>query len=242
MEGGANTGFSFTLAGVTHSDNADWFYAKPGGINEKSMKRALHQGGKNALNLYSTTAGPYLGWAYLPDIVTKPGQAFIDGIVFDWETVPGASTTYAGRSTWARRSRTRPATGSTSSTRSSAAATRRATSWPTRRPSGRRPRAVPPGKTRARIRAPTRSTTTWTTRSTAATRSSPRDRRSGCVTPGSSTEPRSANLRDGAGLVPASSRISRRSFNFTPLGGCPRALWRRTLGFDRQGGAGATRG
>jgi hypothetical protein len=25
MEGGANTGFSFTLAGVTHSDNADWF-------------------------------------------------------------------------------------------------------------------------------------------------------------------------------------------------------------------------
>jgi hypothetical protein len=96
MEGGANTGFSFTLAGVTHSDNADWFYAKPGGINEKSMKRALHQGGKNALNLYSSTAGPYLGWAYLPDIVTKPGQAFIDGIVFDWETVPGASTTYAG--------------------------------------------------------------------------------------------------------------------------------------------------
>jgi hypothetical protein len=50
MEGGANTGFSFTLAGVTHSDNADWFYAKPGGINEKSMKRALHQGGNNALN------------------------------------------------------------------------------------------------------------------------------------------------------------------------------------------------
>ena len=97
MEGGANTGFSFTLAGVTRNDNADWFNAKPGGINEKSMKRALHQGGNNALNLYSTTAGPYLGWAYLPDIVTKSGQAFLDGIVFDWETVPGASTTYAGR-------------------------------------------------------------------------------------------------------------------------------------------------
>ena len=30
------------------------------------MKRALHQGGPNALNLYSTTAGDYLGWAYLP--------------------------------------------------------------------------------------------------------------------------------------------------------------------------------
>ena len=95
--GGSRTGFSFTLAGVTRTDNAAWFYAGPGGTDEHSMKYALHQGGDNALNLYSTTAGPYLGWAYLPDITTKPGQAYLDGIVFNWETVPGASTTYAGR-------------------------------------------------------------------------------------------------------------------------------------------------
>ena len=94
---GSKAGFSFTLAGVTHTDNAAWFYAGPGGTNEKSMKQALHQGGDNALNLYSSTAGPYLGWAYLPDITTKPGQTFLDGIVFNWETVPGASTTFAGR-------------------------------------------------------------------------------------------------------------------------------------------------
>ena len=37
------------------------------------MKRALHQGGDNALNIYPTTAGPYLGWAYCPTIV-KHGQ------------------------------------------------------------------------------------------------------------------------------------------------------------------------
>ena len=67
------------------------------------MKRALHQGGKNALNLYSTTAGPYLGWAYLPDIVTKPGQAFIDGIVFDWESSRGPPRPTRAGSTWARR-------------------------------------------------------------------------------------------------------------------------------------------
>ena len=95
--GGSNTGFSFRLAGVTRIDNAAWFYAGPGGTDEHSMKHALHQGGDNALNLYSTTAGPYLGWAYLPDITTKPGQAYLDGIVFNWETVPGASTTWAGR-------------------------------------------------------------------------------------------------------------------------------------------------
>jgi hypothetical protein len=95
--GGSRTGFGFTLAGVTRTDNAAWFYAGPGGTDEHSMKQALHQGGDDALNLYSTTAGPYLGWAYLPDITTKPGQAYLDGIVFNWETVPGASTTFAGR-------------------------------------------------------------------------------------------------------------------------------------------------
>lgn len=96
-EGGARTGFSFRLAGVTRTDNADWFAAGPGGTNEKSMKAALHQGGSDALNVYTTTAGAYLGWAYLPDILTKPGQALLDGIVLDWESLPGVSATYAGR-------------------------------------------------------------------------------------------------------------------------------------------------
>jgi len=97
-EGGARTGFSFTLAGVTRTDNAAWFYAGPGGTNEHSMKQALHQGDDNALNFYSTTAGDvYLGWAYLPDITTKPGNTNLDGVVVDWESVPGTSATYAGR-------------------------------------------------------------------------------------------------------------------------------------------------
>jgi hypothetical protein len=96
-EGGFNTGFSFTLAGVTRTDNAAWFYGGIGGTNEHSMKQTLHQGGTNALNWYSTTAGAYLGWAYLPDIVTKPGQAYLDGVVVDWESMLGTSTTYAGR-------------------------------------------------------------------------------------------------------------------------------------------------
>ena len=96
-EGGAAAGFTFKLAGVTRTNNAAWFYAGPGGTNEHSMKQALRRGGTDALNLYSTTAGAYLGWAYLPDIVTKPGQAYLDGVVFSWETIPGASTTFAGR-------------------------------------------------------------------------------------------------------------------------------------------------
>jgi hypothetical protein len=96
-EGGAATGFSFKLAGVTRTDNALWFYANPGGADEHKMKQALKQGGDNALNWYSTTAGDYLGWAYLPDITTKPGQLYLDGVVVDWESMPGTSATYAGR-------------------------------------------------------------------------------------------------------------------------------------------------
>ena len=96
-EGGAVTGFRFELVGTTRTDNATWFYADPGGNPEKSMKQALHQGGSDALDLYSTTAGPFLGWAYLPSIVNKPGQAFLDGVVMDWESMVGTSTTYAGR-------------------------------------------------------------------------------------------------------------------------------------------------
>jgi hypothetical protein len=94
QEGGYNTGFRFTLAGVTRTINADWFNASISG--ERPMKRALHQGGDNALNMYLTTAGPYLGWAYLPDIVRK-GNAYLDGVVIDWESLRGASETYAGR-------------------------------------------------------------------------------------------------------------------------------------------------
>jgi hypothetical protein len=96
-EGGAATGFSFRLAGVTRTNNALWFYGNPGGADEQKMKAALKQGGDNALNWYSTTAGDYLGWAYLPDITTKPGNTNLDGVVVDWESIPGTSTTYAGR-------------------------------------------------------------------------------------------------------------------------------------------------
>jgi hypothetical protein len=94
-EGGATTGFSFSLAGVTRTDNAVWFGSRSGGA-EHEMKQALKQGGDNALNVYSTSAGAYLGWAYLPEI-TDTAQSYLDGIVVDWETLPGVSTAYEDR-------------------------------------------------------------------------------------------------------------------------------------------------
>jgi Pregnancy-associated plasma protein-A len=93
--GGARSGFHFELAGVTRTDNAQWFYGSIDGSSERPMKKALHRGGFETLNVYSTTAGPYLGWAYLPGL--PDSQLWLDGIVFDWESMPGTSATYAGQ-------------------------------------------------------------------------------------------------------------------------------------------------
>jgi pregnancy-associated plasma protein-A len=93
--GGANTGFKFKLAGVTRTTNAAWYNARAGGAAEREMKRALHRGGWETLNYYSTTADVYLGWAYLPGL--PESRQYLDGIVVDWESMPGTSTRYAGR-------------------------------------------------------------------------------------------------------------------------------------------------
>ena len=94
-EGGFNSGFSFELAGITRTDNARWYASRSGGA-EREMKQALKQGGDETLNVYSTSGGFYLGWAYLPSI-TDTNQSYLDGIVIDWRTVPGASDAYDGR-------------------------------------------------------------------------------------------------------------------------------------------------
>jgi hypothetical protein len=96
FEGGYDTGFRFVLAGVDRTVNAEWFNAGINSHAEREMKEALHQGGANALNWYSTTADVYLGWAYFPDVLKK-GNAYLDGIVVNWESMPGTSTRFAGR-------------------------------------------------------------------------------------------------------------------------------------------------
>jgi hypothetical protein len=92
--GGVKTGFAFTLAGVTRTVNADWFNAKPGSPDERAMKKALTTNAPEALNYYSTTAGVYLGWAYLPGL--GDSRMYLDGIVVDWESMVHTSDRYAG--------------------------------------------------------------------------------------------------------------------------------------------------
>ncbi len=93
--GGAKSGFMFSLAGVTRTDNATWYNARAGGDAERDMKRALHRGGFETLNVYSNLAGGYLGYAYLPGL--PDSRLYIDGVVLNWESMPGTSTSFAGR-------------------------------------------------------------------------------------------------------------------------------------------------
>ena len=94
FEGGVDTAFRFRTAGVDRTANAAWWAAGPGSPDERAMKHALHVGDASDLNFYVTTAGVYLGWAYFPgDYREHPWR---DGIVVDWESLPGTSTRYAG--------------------------------------------------------------------------------------------------------------------------------------------------
>jgi hypothetical protein len=95
FERGYTTGFKFKLAGVTRTDNAGWFHHGFGDKAERDMKRALHTGGRNTLNYYSTEASAYLGWAYFPNL--PDSRLYLDGIVVDWESMLGTSTRYAGK-------------------------------------------------------------------------------------------------------------------------------------------------
>ena len=97
FEGGYPTGFSFELAGITRTPNTAWYLAGQSTSSERAMKRALRQGGDNALNIYLTTADLYLGWAYYPSQTDHRGSAYLDGIVVDWESMLGTSPRYAGR-------------------------------------------------------------------------------------------------------------------------------------------------
>ena len=95
FEGGVAAGFNFELVGTTRTNNATWHYADDF-ASESAMKQALKRGGDDTLNLYITTAGAYLGWAYYPSITDDPSFAYLDGVVIDWESMLGTSTRYAG--------------------------------------------------------------------------------------------------------------------------------------------------
>lgn len=88
----AGSGFSFTLASTTTTNNRAWYTALDyGSTQERAMKAALHQGGKRDLNIYTAAlADGFLGWATFPRTVQDP----MDGVVLLDTSLPGGTAPY----------------------------------------------------------------------------------------------------------------------------------------------------
>ncbi|WP_084219929.1 zinc metalloprotease [Spirillospora albida] len=86
--GGADTGITFQLKGITRTDKKSWF-RNPEGF-ERIFKAQLHKGGPRTLNLYSAKIpGELLGWATFPwRYKAKPKQ---DGVIIHYGSIPGGS-------------------------------------------------------------------------------------------------------------------------------------------------------
>jgi hypothetical protein len=92
--GGAGSGFDFQLAGVTRTTNKNWFESMATNFEvELEAKRVLKRGGPETLNIYTIDGGPYLGFAYYPNIVTDATFSILDGVVLDWRSLPGGTFT-----------------------------------------------------------------------------------------------------------------------------------------------------
>jgi hypothetical protein len=85
----ASAGFDFRLVAVDRTTNASWFSMGIGSAEEAAAKAALRRGTADALNIYSTDGGGYLGWATFPS--SYGSDPTDDGIVILYSSVPGGT-------------------------------------------------------------------------------------------------------------------------------------------------------
>ncbi|MDX2271925.1 MAG: zinc metalloprotease [Cyanobacteriota bacterium] len=87
----ANSGFTFALASVDRTTNPAWFAMENGSPEELEAKTTLSVDPSTTLNIYIATAADFLGWAYFPYSVALRRNPALDGIVIDYESVPGGA-------------------------------------------------------------------------------------------------------------------------------------------------------
>jgi hypothetical protein len=87
----ADTPFRFELDPINWvEDQPAWYEVTPGKV-EKDMKKELHEGDSETLNVYSANiGGGLLGWAYFPKGYNT-GRDFVDGVVILDESMPGGT-------------------------------------------------------------------------------------------------------------------------------------------------------
>ncbi len=86
-----DTGFTFKVVSKEVLKRDRWYHARPGGYYDRKMRRTLHKGGRDALNIYfvrprATAEGAVLGWATFPsDYAYYPRQ---DGLSLNIRAIP----------------------------------------------------------------------------------------------------------------------------------------------------------
>ncbi|MFI0357819.1 zinc metalloprotease [Actinomadura sp. 9N407] len=91
---GATTGFTFTLRGVTRTDNARW-YSDPE-RHEATFKPKLRKGDARTLNLYSADMGEdLLGWSTFP--WKYKAEPKMDGVIVHPGSLPGGTIEHFDR-------------------------------------------------------------------------------------------------------------------------------------------------
>ncbi|KAF5359435.1 hypothetical protein D9756_003472 [Leucocoprinus leucothites] len=91
----AGSGLTFSLAGIDHTTNANWFnQVGPSSSLQTQMKSSLRKGGVNALNVYtvgfvSGSGAGLLGYSTFPS--SYSGNPTDDGVVMLYSSVPGGT-------------------------------------------------------------------------------------------------------------------------------------------------------
>lgn len=86
----APTRYRFELRRTDYTKRDGWYHAYNNGTRDNRMKRALHRGGRDALNLYVNRGGepgvPVLGWARFP---WRAAGTKLDHVSVNVDSMPG---------------------------------------------------------------------------------------------------------------------------------------------------------
>jgi hypothetical protein len=77
----ASYGISFTLSSLDYTQNSSWF----NNDNESQYKAQLAINPSTTLNIYTTTASDYLGYAYFPNSYSE--SSYMHGVVLNYDAL-----------------------------------------------------------------------------------------------------------------------------------------------------------